>query len=74
MSPSVLPYGNVDNDKCRKVISTHTKRAAIPKRFRISEFGSKMVSVFVDQNYIFLSVFQSISQSRNSLDINWILL
>ena len=26
MSPSALSYGNVDNDKCRKVISTHTKK------------------------------------------------
>ena len=24
MSPSVLLYGNVDNGKCRKVISTYT--------------------------------------------------
>ena len=32
MSPSVLLYGNVDNGKCRKVISTHSKRAEIRKR------------------------------------------
>ena len=33
MSPSVLSYGNVDNDKSRKVISTLrlTKTAEIPK-------------------------------------------
>ena len=29
MSPSVLSYGNVDNDK---VVSTNTKMAEIPKR------------------------------------------
>ena len=32
MSPSVLLCGNVDNGKGRKVISTHTKWAEIPKR------------------------------------------
>ena len=32
MPPGVLSYGNVDNDKCHKVIPLIQKGAEIPKR------------------------------------------
>ena len=53
MSPSVLLYGSVDNDKCRKVISTHThflyayESEQKENTSWISEFSSKMDSVFL---------------------------
>ena len=73
MSPSVLSYGNVDNDKCRKVIST--KMTEIPKRLnkthrRFQNLALKwfqcLLIIIIHSNQSFN---QSINQSRNSLDI-----
>ena len=79
MSPSVLSYGNVDNDKCRKVISTNTKMAEIPKRLnkthhRFQNLALKwfqcLLIIIIHSNQSFN---QSINQSINH-EIHWILL
>ena len=72
MSPSVLSYGNVDNDK---VISTNTKMAEIPKRLNKTHrrFQNLALKWFQCLLVIIIHSNQSFNQSIKH-KIHWILL